>query len=337
MCAPGHEPDLPPVPAGESPVTVDLTAVVVTVDAEHPSVLVRRLAAVASDSLPWGPLRPEHRTLQAGLRAWVEQQTRLSLGYIEQLYTFGDRNRAQLTNAEADADRRAISVAYLALVRASESEPVPEATWQPWYAYLPWEDWRAGVPEARAQLLASLEQWRDAADTPRERRQRGERLSLAFGADGMAWDEERALERYELLYSARLVPEAWYDAGQSPPAWLGALPGRPMAADHRRILATAIGRLRGKIKYRPVLFELLPPTFTLLQLQRTAEAISGARLHKQNFRRRVSQERLVEETGGVATDTGGRPARLMRFRREVTLERPAPGVRVTATRRASRV
>ena len=63
-----------------------------------------------------------------------------------------------------------------------------------------------------------------------------------------------------------------------------------MVADHRRILATAIARLRGKIKYRPIVFELMPPSFTLLQLQRTVEALAGVRLHKPNFRRLVEQQ-----------------------------------------------
>ena len=63
--------------------------------------------------------------------------------------------------------------------------------------------------------------------------------------------------------------------------------GTELAFDHRRIVATALGRLRGKLKYRPVVFELLPETFTLLQLQRTVEALTGMRLHKQNFRRLV--------------------------------------------------
>ena len=52
------------------------------------------------------------------------------------------------------------------------------------------------------------------------------------------------------------------------------------------------------------------------------------RLHKQNFRRLVETQGLVEETGEVASETGGRPARLVRFRREVLVERPAPGVRL---------
>jgi hypothetical protein len=99
-----------------------------------------------------------------------------------------------------------------------------------------------------------------------------------------------------------------------------------MALDHRRILATALGRLRGKLTYRPVVFELLPPTFTLWQLQRVVEALAGVRLHKQNFRRLVERGGLVEGTGQHDLSTGGRPAERFRFRREVLRERAAPGV-----------
>jgi hypothetical protein len=99
-----------------------------------------------------------------------------------------------------------------------------------------------------------------------------------------------------------------------------------MGLDHRRILATAIGRVRGKLRYRPVIFELLPPTFTLSRLQRVAEALAGVRLHKQNFRRLVERGGLVEGTGRVELSTGGRPAELFRFRREVLRERPSSGV-----------
>ncbi len=99
-----------------------------------------------------------------------------------------------------------------------------------------------------------------------------------------------------------------------------------MALDHRRILASALGRLRGKLKYRPVVFELLPETFTLLQLQRVVEALAGVRLHKQNLRRLVEAGGLVDGTGLMESQTGGRPAELFRFRRDVLHERPAPGV-----------
>ena len=59
----------------------------------------------------------------------------------------------------------------------------------------------------------------------------------------------------------------------------------------------------------------MPPRFTLLQLQRTMEALAGRLLHKQNFRRLIDQQDLVEETGDVTSGTGGRPAKLFRFRR----------------------
>src|SRR5258705_7183739 len=98
-----------------------------------------------------------------------------------------------------------------------------------------------------------------------------------------------------------------------------------MRFDHRRIVATAMGRLRAKLKYRPVVFELLPPEFTLTELQRTVEAISGRHLHKQNFRRLVETGALVEPTGVMSTQTGGPPAPLFFLRPAVLQERPPPG------------
>lgn len=91
--------------------------------------------------------------------------------------------------------------------------------------------------------------------------------------------------------------------------------------------------MRGKLKYRPVVFELLPPTFTLLHLQRIVEALAGIRLHKQNFRRLVEGARLVEGTGTCQACGPGRPAELFRFRRDVLRERQGPGVRLPAAGR----
>ena len=67
--------------------------------------------------------------------------------------------------------------------------------------------------------------------------------------------------------------------------------------------------------------------FTLTELQRTVEAISGRHLHKQNFRRLVEGAALVEPTGQTAPQKRGRPAALFRFRREILKERPASGFR----------
>jgi len=109
--------------------------------------------------------------------------------------------------------------------------------------------------------------------------------------------------------------------------------GVAMGHDHRRILASSLGRLRGKIGYRPVIFELMPPEFTLLRMQKVAEALSGVPLHKQNFRRLVIQGGLVKETGHTDNSSPGRPAALFRFRRSVLQERPAPGVGLPLVRR----
>ena len=342
---------IPGEPAASSPgasLSIGLCAAIVAASEHEPRVLTLRFAASGgspAEALPSGPLEAEHRTLEIGLRAWVERQTSQHLGYVEQLYTFGDRDRAMGDGAGDDSlALPALVVAYLALAReahpsGSLDAATADAEWRGWYRYFPWEDWRGGKPALLGPLEARLEGWAAEAGDDAERRLREERLGLAFGRHGASWNEELVLERYELLYEAGLVVEAVRIPGRpAAPVERTALDfstGVTMASDHRRILATAIGRLRGKIKYRPVVFELMPPAFTLLQLQRTVEALAGVRLHKQNFRRLVEQQGLVEETGAISAATGGRPARLVRFRREVLLERPAPGLRLRAGRRAA--
>jgi hypothetical protein len=326
-------------------VAIGLNAVIAAVTDEVPRIHTERRVTeapggAAEDALPFGPLEPEtDRTLDRGLRRWVFEQTALDLGYVEQLYTFGDRDREWPDGA---GGTRVVSIAYLALVREGEAAVAGDAHWLDVYGFFPWEDWRGGRPRVIDEAIApALGRWVEAGAAAGERR---ERADIAFGLGGAAWDGERVLERYELLYEAGLVPEARRDAAaRGKRAAAGAarrwpqapLPGRPMALDHRRILATALGRLRGKLKYRPVVFELLPPSFTLLQLQRVVEALAGVRLHKQNFRRLVETGGLVEGTGRRHPPTGGRPAELFVFRREVLRERPAPGVGLPGMRRGT--
>lgn len=308
--------------------SVTLSAVVIAASAREPRVLAVRRPAIP-DALPSGPLEREHRTLEMGVRAWVGRLTNQTLGYVEQLYTFSDRDR---TEAGRNAVY-ALAIAYLALVREVKPAGAADAVWRDWYAFLPHEDWRAGRPAALDRIEPRLLAWQAEAPSPAVRQARQERLGLTFGfGTAPAWNEERVLDRYELLYEAGLVAEAWHDRGEAPPPADDLAPGAAMALDHRRMLAIAIGRLRGKIKYRPVIFELMPPSFTLSELQGTVEALSGVRLHKQNFRRLVEAQGLVEETGETASNTGGRPARLVRFRREVVLERLTPGVRLPLSR-----
>jgi hypothetical protein len=272
------------------------------------------------DYLPSGSLDSiADRTLELGLRRWVREQTGLDLGYIEQLYTFGDRDR------DADGHRRLLSIAYLALARQVEVFGPGSPAWRPIYAYLPWEDWRSGRPGIIDDFIATgLMGWVTAGSSSTVQSARRERVDIAFGLGAMTWDPNRVLARYELLYDARLVAEARASAEDE--RQLPTATGRPMSLDHRRIVAASLERLRGKLSYRPVVFELLPEAFTLLSLQRIVEALSGMVLHKSNFRRLVEQAQLVERTGELDAPPRGRPAELFRFRREVLRERPAPGV-----------
>ena len=318
-----------------TPIEIGLNAAIVAAEARTPLILAVGGNGGQPEGLPFGSFDPlRHRTMELGLRALVEEQTALRLGYVEQLYTFGDRGRHA---RPGDTGPHVTSVGYLALARPSpeSAEAIARsgARWQAWYGYFPWEDWRQGRPALLDEtILPLLERWSarpPEPDVPARPLGRRDRVRLMFGGDGVPWDEERALDRYELLYEAGLVEEARRDGRPAAEAW-APFPrlGRPMRFDHRRILATAISRLRGKLKYRPVVFELMPEDFTLTELQRTVEAISGRHLHKQNFRRLVEQGKLVEPAGGARAATGGRPAALYRFRREVAQERPAPGLRL---------
>jgi len=307
---------------------VELSAVIVAVTDEEPRVLAVR----DGSALPSGPLEAGHRTLELGLRAWVEARTHHPLGYVEQLYTFADRDRTQ-GNSGRDGGQT-ISLSYLALTREAPAWGEAGASWINWYRYFPWEDWRSGQPAMLEQeILPRLATWQADTDDAGERRLRAQRIAIAFGQKGTAWNEDLVLQRYELLFEAGLVQEATRHRAIAPERLLSH-PGQAMVHDHRRILATGLSRLRAKIKYRPVVFELLPGSFTLLQLQRTVEALAGRRLHKQNFRRFIAQEGLVEETGQVRAETGGRPAKLVRFRRDVLAERAAGGTRLPLARSA---
>lgn len=286
-------------------VAVSLEAVIVAVTDDRPRILT--VDSPQGPMLPSGPLEIEDdRTLDEGMRRLIDAQAGLDVEYLEQLYSFGDRNRSL---ARAKGEPRSLGVGYVVLTR----EAPTTAKWIDWYHLFPWEDRRAARFES--DVTDKVTEW--ASETA----ERTERAQIAFGLADTPWDGVRALDRYELLYEAHLVPEWYVDHG----ARSGdTVVGEPLALDHRRVAVTALSRLRGKLTYRPVVFDVMPETFTLSHLQRTVEALAGEKVHTQNFRRRVERGGLVERTGQQAT-TGGRPAELFRFRRSVLTERPKTG------------
>ncbi len=137
-------------------------------------------------------------------------------------------------------------------------------------------------------------------------------------------------ERYlEQLFTSSVADEhgwtvivsylALIDAGEGTPAdgnraWFDASEPPPLGDDDRQVLDYAIVRLRAKIGYSTIAFHLLPPTFTLRELQTAYEAILGRSLDKRNFRRHVVAAELIECTGSKRRDGSHRPALLYRFR-----------------------
>ncbi len=325
--------------AANGQIVIGLSAVVVAMQEADAVVLTVRPhdshgAVSPLCGLPFGPFDPQaQRTFELALRDFVTEQTRFELGYVEQLYTFGDKGReAPLADVGAGA-ARVVSVGYLALTPVATELDAPDTVWAPWSRFFPWEDWRKGRPALiDAAIAPALARW--AEGEPAQAEARLTRVSALFALNGAPWNEERVLDRYELLYEADLVPEAARDraraAGRTAVEPTRVSPfGEPMVSDHRRILATGLGRLRGKLKYRPVAFELVAPEFTLSELQRAVEAVAGVALHKQNFRRAVERAGLVERLGRFDLATGGRPAELFRFAREKAAAAPAQGLALT--------
>src|SRR4029453_13500210 len=95
-------------------VSGQIRAVLVAVSGDEPYVRVLPSADGRADALPSGPLESQHRTLELGLRAWIGEHTQQPIGYVEQLYTFGDRDR----QVRPRANSRALSIGYLALISA---------------------------------------------------------------------------------------------------------------------------------------------------------------------------------------------------------------------------
>ena len=96
-------------------------------------------------------------------------------------------------------------------------------------------------------------------------------------------------------------------------AWFAVADVPSLSFDHDDILAAASNRLKGKVRYEPIGFELLPPKFTLSQLQRLYETVLERPLDKRNFRKKILSMGVLVETDEIQQDVAHRAARLYRF------------------------
>ncbi|YCM46188.1 NUDIX domain-containing protein [Verrucomicrobiaceae bacterium 227] len=129
---------------------------------------------------------------------------------------------------------------------------------------------------------------------------------------------------YALVNLIEHPPTAATDARNA--AWFSFDDLPPLAFDHRKILELARERLRGKVRYQPIGFELLPKKFTLTQLQHLYELILEEPLDKRNFRKKVNKLGILAETNEVEQDVARRAARLYRFDRTRYLKLQKQGI-----------
>ncbi len=151
----------------------ELIAVIVAVTDGEPRVLT----IDDGQALPSGPFELTHRSLQSGMRSWVEQQTHHPLGYVEQLYTFADRDRTR-------TGQRMVSISYLGLTREARAAGEPASAG------------RAGIATSRGRTGATARRRDGRTDRRRgcrpgptapatpTRRERQQRVAITFGHDG---------------------------------------------------------------------------------------------------------------------------------------------------------
>ncbi|CKI20986.1 NrtR DNA-binding winged helix domain-containing protein [Achromobacter xylosoxidans] len=275
----------------------EIIFVVNTVAQEQPLVLT----VGSPEALPCTRISADFPSLTAQVNTWLERCLEAPSS-VEQLYTYAERHLAGEPHAPI------LSVSYLSVVRAITA---PQRKWKSWYDYLPWEDRRAvttGSPFDFDLLLSSLERWLSNAPSPVPQAQLRDRIASLFGLPPHTWRDDQALSRLQMLHAAGLVSDM-----QTGTLIERDCAGRAMEHDHRRILATAVSRVRAKLFSRALLFSFAPPSFTLLELQLIAEAILGRRVHKQNFRR-WAEPHVVPLSHSASRNGHGRPARLFSIR-----------------------
>lgn len=233
---------------------------------------------------------------------------------------------------------RVVSRAFVAPLRKEGRRLSPSfgsdaasSRWAGIYTYLPWEDVRDDDGRRDAErALRDLTAWASSAGDAQERDRRRAECERLFSLS--EWDEEATRERWDLLREAGLVEEAWRDRwGRTEPTTPEHLHGRPLAFDHRTILADALAWLRREVKRQPRLVQaLIRSEFKLSELQTVFEAVSGRRVYRTNFRRLVSAlkgSRMVEPAGRMEQPTGpGKPAEFYRFEASALRSRHSPGL-----------
>jgi hypothetical protein len=322
--------------------TVDVVAFAVDADGDLKVLVVERGERGVfhgQDALPGGFVNWEkdHDGLAAAHRE-LEEETGQLAEVIEELRTYDEFGRdPRQFSGRVDPESgdwittgpRIVTRAFVAPLQI-ESTPTPargsdarQARWEGVYRYLPWEDQRTSegrrmVASIAAHLLSRIPDGRD----PEVDRSVIQRHFAVETADlPLRWDPEETSARWSLLQEAGLLTEAHRDLWGELQADPGLVFGEPLAFDHRRILADALGWLRAQLRRRPGLARgLVGDEFRLAQLQAVYESVGGGKLTRPNFRRVMTNHPhaiIIEPIAGPTVGEGrGRPASLYGFRPE---------------------
>ena len=227
-------------------------------------------------ALPGGFVRPTESLEQAAVRELAEE-TGVENVYMEQLYTWGDPGR--------DPRTWVISCSYMALIDANRikltaGDDAIDARW--------------------FRVSKKLKQ--EKRKLTRSGSILKQKYSLILAADDMT--TETQLEKTVTKQGSRQTEEEQI------------LMPRELAFDHARMISYAVDRLRNKIEYTDLAFNLMPEYFTLTQLQQVYETILDCELLKANFRRKL--ENKVVESDYFTEGDGYRPSRLFKVKRDVS-------------------
>ena len=233
-------------------------------------------------ALPGGFVRPTETTEQAAQRELCEE-TGVQEVYLEQLYTFSELGR--------DPRTWVMSCAYMALVDQSlvklkAGDDADEAKWFK-LIYKKIEE----TEETKEGGLIKYERYQLSLEAREEQNQRVDRK------------EKKEKVQLQAEIEKKIVIN---DNGRTSELFITKNSG--IAFDHAKIIAYAVGRLRGKIEYTDIALHLMPRQFTLTALQQVYEVILDKPLLKAAFRRKIAD--LVKETENYTDKVGHRPSRL---------------------------
>lgn len=335
--------------------TVDIVAVAVDLEKEDLQIAIitrgnppfEGYEAWPGGFVKWGSGDEDPDGLAAARREFREETGHQHTGPLFELGTYDTAGRdprqyagywSETSDTWQQTGTRVASRAFLAPLRKEgrRLSPFPESDaaasrWASVYAYLPWEDLRDDRAAERLQRIRrDLENWAGSVPERETRKESQLRVDRLFSPED--WNEEEAGARWSVIREAGLVEEANRDQwGRATGDTQDFRYGKPLAFDHREILADALEWLRTEIKRRPGLVAaLVPPEFKLSELQSVFEAVSGRSLYRTNFRRLVTSlkgSRIVEPTGRMEEPSGpGKPAEYWRLQDSALRMRYSPGL-----------